>query len=262
MGSAPSSDIAIFDPRWLLCHSWFEIVHGGQEQYSAFGARTMRELDCGQMAYTFRWNQSRGLIEFQQDCIVEGKSKRRRSGLVEVPDMKNPGYLVFYNITDHTCLLTWRVLDYHPNWLVVENQNLDIHVFYSCPTIDICSYNALMERLRTIGLPTNRFIVNNGVITQPVQTCAPVTTCAPVVPSCATSSCGLMPGPSQMTVPTPAPVYTTPAPVYSATVPGAIAAAPVAAVGTAVGVPVAAAGGAVVGAAQYAPQGVVYPQPV
>lgn len=244
MGSAPSSDIAIFDPRWLLGHSWFEIVHGGQEQYNAFGARTMRELDCGQMAYTFRWNQSRGLIEFQQDCIVEGKSRRRRSGLVEVPDMKNPGYLVFFNITDHTCLLTWRVLDYHPNWLVVENQNSDIHVFYSCPTIDICSYNALMERLRTLGLPTNRFLVNNGVITQPVQTCAPAPTCGPA------STSGLVAGyvPASYTGPT--------------TVPGAIAAAPVAAVGTAVGVPVAATGGAVVGAAQYAPQGVVYLQPV
>ncbi|GAG70837.1 unnamed protein product [marine sediment metagenome] len=49
---------------------------------------------------------------------------------------------------------------------------------------------------------------------------------------------------------------------YPATVPGAIVTAPVAAAGTAVGVPVAATGGAVIGAAQYAPQGVVYPRPV
>lgn len=250
MGSAPSSDIPYFDPRWLLQHSWFEIVHGGQEEFNPYGARTMRELDCGQMTYTFRWNQLRGLIEFQQDCIVEGRSVRRQMGLVEAPNMKQPGFLVFYNITDSQCILTWRVLDFHPSWLVVENQNRDIQIYYASPTIDVCSYQALMERLRTLGLPTNRFVVNNGVITQtPPPGAAPGTVAA----TCSGPGCGLASG----TIPAS---YTGPSGGYS--VPGAMVAAPVAAAGTAVGVPVAAAGGAVVGAAQYAPYGVVYPQPV
>ena len=247
MGSAPSSDIAHFNPQWLLPHSWFEIVHGGQEEFNPYGARTMRELECGQMTYSFRWNQQRGLIEFQQDCIVNGASVRRKMGLVEAPNMKQPGFLVFYNITDSQCILTWRVLDFHPNWLVVENQNNDIQVYWSSPTIDVCSYRALMERLRTLGLPTNRFVVNNGVITQT----PPTGTVAPGM-----VSGGLAVGPVPASYVPPAVSYAAPS------VPAAIVTAPVAAAATVVAVPIAATGGAVYGAAHAAPYGVVYPQQV